>query len=490
MGCDFQSRSARTLKTARGASITRYCCFAEKLPDLWEGTDCTEGFCGFHDPRPGVSQEYAGGPLEETFGTALRCYVESQQLGKLATLDLCGLKMRLRNSVGIFELFRDYESDIYSTLDRIILEEASFYCPISLADIDAPKLGISFTGSTFDESVAIKDVTCSTLDFSDCRFNHDTFSIEGLRCRTINLSRAKLKTLKVSSSCLHNLILDDADIGTIELVGGSVGEVREDVDDPAADIGGFSCRAFRPETSGSIADLTLRNLEAGGPIDLRGRNITSALYIDNVRLRSPMKLFRNFCSGDLVIDNLKSEPRKSVGAAAEARLWERMYTELKLAALHVGDRALWTDFAIKEQDIRIERNQNPLAKFLLQMDKHISDNGTDITKPLIWLVFAVIAYTATFGLFDLLLTDRWKDAKNFFTFWTNHFSYAILQMVKPFNAIEKHVTSNLAPAIPIESSSNIVDSLMIVLACSESAVCLLLLASILFAARHHLSALN
>jgi hypothetical protein len=487
MGCDFQSRSARTLKTGRGAPITRYCCFAEKLPDLWEGTDCTEGFCGFHDPRPGVFQEFAGGPLEETFSTALRRYVESEQAGRLSTLDLCGLKMRLRNSTGVFELFRDYEPDIYPTLDRIILEEASFYCPISLEGVDAAKLGVSFIGSTFDESVAIKKVTCDTLDFSDCRFNHDTFSIEGLQCRTINLSRAKLKTLKIASSNLHNLILDDAEIGTIELVGGSVGEVREDAG-PAADIGGFSCRAFRPETSVSIADLTLKNLEAGGPIDLRGRNITSALLIDDVRLRSPMRLFRNFCSGDLIIDNLKWEPRKSAGVA-ETRLWERMYTELKLAALHVGDRALWADFAIKEQNIRIERNQNPLAKFLLQMDKHISDNGTDITKPLIWLVFVLTAYTATFGLFDLLLTDRWKNARSFFTFWTNHFSYAILQMVKPFNAIEKRVAGDLGPAIPLESS-NIVDSLVVVLACSESAVCLLLLASILFAARHHLSALN
>jgi hypothetical protein len=487
MGCDFQSRNSRTLRTGRGGQITRYCCFAEKLTHLWEGTDCTEGFCGFHDPRPGVFQEFAGGPLEETFSTALRCYVESEQAGRLSTLDLCGLKMRLRNSTGLFELFRDYEPNIYPTLDRIILEEASFYCPISLEGVDAPKLGISFIGSTFDESVAIKTVTCETLDFSDCRFNHDAFSIEGLQCRTINFSRAKLKTLKIASSNLHNLILDDAEIGAIELVGGSVGEVREDVD--PGDIGGFSCRAFRPETSVSIADLTLRNLEAGGPIDLRGRTITSAIHIGDVRLRSPMKLFRNFCSGDLLIENLTSEPRTSAGRGEE-RLWERMYTELKLAALHVGDRVLWTDFAIKEQDIRIARNQNPLAKFLLQMDKHISDNGTDITKPLIWLVFAVIAYTATFGLFDLLLTDRWKDARSFFSFWTNHFSYAILQMVKPFNAIEKHVASSLTPAMPLESSGNIVDSVMVVLACSESAVCLLLLASILFAARHHLSALN
>jgi hypothetical protein len=488
MSCEFQSRNSRTLRTGRGALTSRHFCFAEKLDDLWEGTDSAEGFCGFHDPRPGVFQERAGGPLEGTFRTALRSYVQSQQSEEMSTLDLCGLKMRLRNSVGVFELFRDYEPDIYSTLEGIILEEAAFYCPISLGNVNAPKLGISFIGSTFEESVTIKDVTCDNLDFSDCRFYHDTFLIEGLRCRTMNLSRAKLKTLKVSSSHLHNLILDDAEIGTIELVDGSVGDVRQDVDDPAADIGGFSCRASKPEASGSIADLTLKKLEAGGPIDLRGRNITSAFLIDDVRLRSPMKLFRNFCSGDLLIDKLEWEPRGPAGSA-EARLWERMYTELKLAALHVGDRALWADFAIKEQDIRIARNQNPLAKFLLRMDKHISDNGTDITKPMIWLVFALIAYTATFGIIDLLLTDRWKDARNFFTFWTNHFSYAILQMVKPFNAIEKHVASNLALATPIESSS-IVDSLMVVLACSESAVCLLLLASILFAARHHLSALN
>src|SRR4051794_25484409 len=322
MGCEFQSRNSRTLNTAGGGQITRYCCFADKLTEWWEGTDCTDGFCGFHDPRPGVFQEFAGGPLEETFSSALRCYVELQHAGGLSTLDLCGLKMRLRNSTGLFELFRDYEPDIYPTLDRIILDEASFYCPILLEGVEAPELAVSFIGSTFDESVAIRKVICNSLDFSDCRFNHDTFSIEGVRCRTINLSRAKLKTLKIASSNLHNLILDDAEIGTIELVGGSVGEVREHVDDTAADVGGFSCRAFRPETSVSIAELTLKNLQAGGPIDLRGRNITSSLYIDKVRLRSPMKLFRNFCSGDLLIENLASEPRSCLGRAEE-RLWER-----------------------------------------------------------------------------------------------------------------------------------------------------------------------
>jgi hypothetical protein len=432
----------------------------------------------------------AGADPEPQIADRVADYVSSQ-LRKFATLDLAGLRIRFRNGTGPLDILTSRGIDFSREFAEILLDESQFFCPFSLRDIKSPAFSLSCRSGVFAAPLTINHVQCKRLSFTGAIFDQPELIIDELTCETLDLSGIKAKRLVIARSHVGCITLDNAEIASLEIRSSSLGSQAVGVHEVKSGAPGFialSVRADTQSSSMSISELRLISVIASGDIDIFDRTVTSECHIEKVKLTAPMRVSRNMCKGDLMISDFTT-PAPPDMHGSDRRRWERMFTELKFATLHAGDRKTWAEFAVKEQSVRVFTSGSKVSVFLHWLDKHASNHGTDLTIPFIWLILLTVLSWLTFGIIDLI-SGRWSLFDNLRDFWERKLIFSISQIARPFSAFEKQMMGHPYYDHKLVPATEWLDWVTLLSASLESAACIGLLASMVLALRHHLSPLN